>query len=200
MGTTSPKNLRYPEPTTEARTLHTQIKNLADDGTTVLTAHDARFAGLDSKTNTTDSILSLRGNPVWKYSNCAGVFTHSPNDGVNRTISQHTDQFYVNPAANYIMVSLMQASFGAGAGGTAGYWEPLVNFGGTGWQFVGASPVRAHNNEQTALDLGFFAASIFDARSYRNMAGSVASNFVNDPTSAGWVTHGYLRWSVVSFT
>lgn len=199
MGITSPKGLRYPEPTTEARTLHTRIKELADDTNTVLIAHDARFTGLDTKTNTTNSSLALRGMPQWQYGKSAGVYTHSPNDYVNRTISQHTDQFYVHPSANYIQVSMKQSSY-CGAGNAAGSWEALVNFGGTGWQAVTGTGINVHNQGNAVLDLGFHVVGIFNAQPYRNMAGSVATNFALDAPSAGWATHGDLFWNVTSFT
>ena len=200
MGTTSPKGLRYPEPTAEARTLHTQVKNLADDVNGVLVAHDTRFAGLDTKTNTTNSNLALRGVSAYRYGSSAGIFTHSPNDGVNRTISQHTDQFYVSPSANYIQVSLSQASYCISGGGAQIVWEPLVNFDGTGWQLVSGAVQISHNQLNNALDMGFHVVGIFNAQPYRGMLGSVATNCANDATSAGWVVHGNLFWSVVSFT
>jgi hypothetical protein len=199
MGITSPKSLRYPEATTEARTLHTRIKELADDATTVLTAHDARFSGLDTKTNATNSDLSLRGMPQWRYGQSAGVLTHSPNDYGNRTISIHENQFYVHPNANYLMVSMQQASY-CGAGNAAGVWEVLIKFGSGGWLPVTSANHVVHNQGQAMLDLGFHVTGVFDARPYRNMAGSVATNFANDQPSAGWITHGYLFWSVVSLT
>jgi hypothetical protein len=192
--------LRYPEPTSEARMLPYAIRDLADDTNSAFVVQDNRFTGLDTKTNATNNNLSLRGNPAWQYGRSAGVFTHSPNDGVNRTISQHTDMFYVHPSANYIQVSLMQASFGGGIGGTALVWEPLVNFGGTGWVHVTGNSHRTHNNSTRELDLGFHVVGIFNAQPYRNMAGSVATNCANDATSAGWAYHGFLLWSVVSFT
>lgn len=200
MGTTSPKGLRYPEPTTEARTLHTRIKELADDANSVLVTHDARFTALDSKTNATNADLANRAYPQYRYGNSAGVFTFSPNDGVNRTISQHTDQFYVHPSANTIVVSLMQASFCSGVGGAACVWDPLVNFGGTGWQQVSGNSHRVHNQENRQLDMGFHVVGTFNAQPYRGMLGSVATNCVNDATSAGWLYHGFLFWSVVSLT
>lgn len=200
MGSTSPKGLRYPEATTEARTLHTRIKELADDINGVLVAHDTRFNALDLKTNSTNGDLNVRGLPQWRYGNSAGVLTHSPNDYVNRTISIHENQFYVHPSANYIQVSMFQSTYCGGNGGAAGFWEVLVNFGGTGWQAVNGTNLRVHNNQNPGLDCGFHVVGMFNAQPYRNMTGSVATNFANDATSAGWFTHGYLFWSVVSFT
>lgn len=200
MGITIPKSLRYPEATTEARTLHTRIKELADDVNGVLVDHDTRFSKLDTKTNTTNSNLSLRGNAAWPYGKSAGVYTHSPNDGINRTISEHPSQFYVHSSANYIQVSMMQSSYCGGVGGAAGVWEPLVNFGGTGWQYLTGVTLRVHNQENNVLDMGFHVVGIFNAQPYRGMAGSVATNFNNDATSAGWVVHGNLLWNAVSFT
>lgn len=201
MGTTSGKLLRYPEPTTPARDMPARIQDLATDVNGVLVTHDSRFTGLDTKTNTTNSNLSLRGVPQWRYGNSAGVLTHSPNDSVNRTISLHENQFYVHPNANYIQISMAQTTYCGGVGGAAGFWEVLVNFGGTGWQSITGTPThRVHNQENNRLDCGFFFSTNINAQSYRNMAGSVATNFQNDATSAGWFTHGYLFWSVVSFT
>lgn len=200
MGTTNPKGLRYPEPTAEARTLHTQIKNLADDTNAVLVNYDSRFSALDTKTDATINSLAPRGRAEWHYGRSAGVLTHSPNDGVNRTISIHEDMFYVHPNANYIQVSLMQASFGPGIGGTALVWEPLVKFGGSGWLQVSGNNHRTHNEQVREQDIGFHLVGIFNAQAYRGMAGSVATNCANDATSAAWAYHGFLFWSVVSFT
>lgn len=198
MGSTT-KGLRYPEPTTEARTLHTRIKELADDMNTVLTAHDTRFTGLESKTTTTNDNLAPRGQTGYRYGQSAGVFTHSPNDGAWRTISQHLDQFYVHPNANYLQISMMQASY-CGAGNAACYWDPLIKFGSGGWENIRGAVVHVHNQGNAALDMGFHVSGIFNAQPYRGMSGSVATNCSVDAPSAGWLTHGNLFWSVVSFT
>jgi hypothetical protein len=200
MGTTSPKGLRYPEPTVEARTLHTQIKNLADDVNGVLTTHDTRMNGLDTKTNTTNNNLVPRALPEYRYGNVAGVYTHSPNDGIIRTISQHTDQFYVHPSANTLQISVSQVSTANNPGGSAGVWQVLVNFAGTGWTSVPGNDLRVHNHEQPMLDMGFHVVGTFNVQAYRGQLGSIATNFTNDATSGGWVSHGPMMWSVVSLT
>ena len=199
MGTTA-RGLRYPEPTTEARTLHTRIKELADDMNGVFTEHDTRLTGLESKTNAPNTALLTRGSTQYRYGRSAGVITHSPNDGVNRTISLHENQFFVHPDANYVQVSISQASHASGAGGSAGFWEPLVQFGTTGWQLVNGNRCYNHNNQNNALDMGFHVVGMFNAQSYRGMSGSIATNYVNDATSAGWTINGFCLWSVVSFT
>lgn len=193
MGTTSPKGLRYPEATTEARTLHTRIKELADDVNTVFTTQDTRLTGLESKTTTTQNNLNANGLVVGRYGHCAGVFTHSPNDGVIRTISQHIDYFYIPYTATRVMISMMSTAFAAV--NAAGAWYPLVslNTGGVNWQGMGE--YATHNQTQPAIDLGFSAVAEFDVRSYRGNYGSVAVNAYCAPQSGGWITNGYLRWS-----
>lgn len=192
MGTTSPKNLRYPEPTTEARTLHTQVKNLADDANNVLINHDARFTNLDAKTDQTNSNLSSRNTVISRYGNCAGVFTHLPNDGVLRTVSQHTDQFYVPAAATRAHVSVMNTAFCNV--NCAGAWYPLVNFGNTGWQGFGEYVV--HNQTEPGVDLGFQATAEFNVEAYDNVWSSIAVNGYCAPQSGNWITCGYMRWNV----
>ena len=195
MGTTSPKGLRYPEPTSEARTFPARIKDLADDANAVLVNHDDRFSGLDGKTNSTDALLSERNKVIGRYGHCAGVYTHLPNDGVLRTVSQHTDQFWVPATATRAIVSVMNTAFSNV--NAAGAWYPLVAFapGGVGpWQGFGQYVV--HNQAQPAIDLGFSACAEFNVEAYNNVWSSIAVNGYCDPGSANWITCGYLRWSV----
>lgn len=200
MGTTSPKNLRYPEPTTEARTLPAQIKNLADDVNSALTYQDTRLNNLDKKNSDTNAEIGVRSKSSARHGASAGLYTHSPNDGVNRTISQHTNMFYIPANARVAQVSMMQRSYGQSLYACAGYWEVLVNFAGTGWQHVNGSSLRVHNEGKYTLDLGFHIVGMFDVRSYRGTYGSVATNFNNDPTSGGYVVHSNLLWSVTSIS
>ena len=199
MGTTTPKGLRYPEPNTEARVMPARIQELATDINGVLTAYDTRFTGLESKTTTTNNNLAPRGQTGYRYGNSAGVYTYSPNDYVLRTISEHTNQFYVHPNANYIQISMHQSSY-CGAGNAACQWEPLVKFGSGAWEYVVGNRIHCHNQGNATLDMGFHVVGIFNAQPYRGLAGSVATNCANDGPSAGWLTHGNLLWSVVSFT
>lgn len=194
MGATNPKGLRYPEPTTEARTLHTQIKNLADDANGVLVSHDSRFTALDTKTNVTDSELVNRNTVLGRYGHCAGVFTHLPNDGVLRTVSQHTDQFFVPATATRAIVSMSNTAYSNT--NAAGAWYPLVSFtpGGTNW--IGMAEFLVHNQVQPALDLGFRTTMEFNVESYDNVWGSVALNGYCDAPSGDWIIVGPLRWSV----
>lgn len=196
MGTTSPKGLRYPEPTTLARTLHTRIKELADDINTSLIAHDVRFLGLDNKTNTTNNTLLNTGDVIARYGASAGVFTHSPNDGVNRTINQQINMFQVPSNARTAWVSFNCT--GNALVSSAATWEPLVSFttGGANWLHVHGNAIITHNQGNGVLDMGYHVAGTFNVVNNRGQWGSVANNCANDATSGAWLSQGHLFWSV----
>jgi len=194
MGVTS-KNLTYPEPTIPARIMPGAIQLLATDTNTVLTAHDTRFSGLDGKTNTTDSNLANRNQVIARYGHCAGVYTHLPNDGVLRTVSQHTDQFFVPATATRAIVSMMSTAFSTV--NAAGAWYPLVTFtpgGNSNWEGLGEYAV--HNQTQPAIDLGYYACAEFNVENHNNVWGSVAVNAYCAAQSGNWITCGPMRWSV----
>lgn len=196
MGATTPKGLRYPEPSTEARVMPARIQDLANDINDVLTTHDARFTALDTKTNTTNTTLNSRGTVVSRYGNSAGVYTHSPNDGVIRTVNQHTDQFYIPANAKYAYVCIGNTAWCSL--NAACHWQALVSFqtGGGAWQNVDNGDLVSHNQGNGALDMGFFVSGFFDVTANRNNYGSVAINNTNDTGSGGWVINGYMHWSV----
>ena len=75
MGVTS-KGLRYPEATVLANTLHTRIKELADDVNAGLVTRDGRLDALDTKTNTTDSTLAQRGVLISRSGNWKAADTN----------------------------------------------------------------------------------------------------------------------------
>lgn len=194
MGTTSPKGLRYPEPTALARTLHTQIKNLADDMNAALVAQDVRLLALDNKTDATNTVVNNQtGMVLARYGNAAGVFTHSPNDGGLRTINQHTDQFYIPTNAKVLVVSFENTAFATA--NAAGAWYPLVSLTTGGGNWIGLGEYVTHNQAQPGIDLGFNCVHQVDVRNNVGNFGSVALNHYADMGSASWITNGFLRWS-----
>lgn len=72
MGTTS-KGLRYPEGTVLANTLHTRIKELADDANTQMTSRDSRMANIETP-------LAVRGVPLTRNASYTATISNVPND------------------------------------------------------------------------------------------------------------------------
>lgn len=187
MGITIPKGYRYPEPTDEARLIHTRIKDLADDLNVTLVDHDGRLT-------TAESGIASRGQVAGRYGSYKSYTSHSPNDGVNRTTHIDVNAFYIPTNSLVAHVSLSVA--GQAVANAACTWDPLVSFttGGVAYQGLGATV--SHNQGQAALDVGFFSSSFFDVRSYRGNWGSLAVNCANDATSSAWIHQGYLHWAV----
>lgn len=195
MGTTPNKGIRYPEPTNWAEEVYVRTQHVAEDTNAAFVTMDGRLDGLDAKTTVTQGTTNnLKGVALTRYGNCAGVYTHLPNDGVVRTVSQHTDQFYIPANASHAIVSIMNTGYSSA--NAAGAWYPLVSFntGGTNWQNLGEHVV--HNQSQPALDLGCSVVMDFNVRENRGNYGSVALQGYCAAASGTWITVGYMRWSV----
>lgn len=202
-GTTTRKSLRFPLATEWADEVYYDTQQLAEDINGAFVGQDARLSGLDTKTNATNQSLNTLGLIAARYGNCAGVYTHSPNDGAVRTISQHTDQFYIPSAAKRALVCAMSsANISTANGGTNAMqvWYPIVSFTTGGGNWYGFGEYVSHNNGNHVLDLGFSAVAEFNVEAFRGNYGSVAVQAYNAAGSADWVLNGPMRWSVTLLT
>lgn len=188
MGTTSPKGFRYPEPTTEARTLHTTIKDLADDVTDVFIEHDDRLDVMDTS-------LGGKGVPIGRVGYRAGTLTNSPNDWIERTIHQAT--YVILIPNNAVTAHVSMSASATCAGNAAVYWKPLVSINNTGsWTQLSSPDLLSHNQGQPALDIGFEVSGVVNVVAGRGNYIALAVNSYVDSGSAGWVYSGYLQYTV----
>lgn len=199
MGTTS-KGLRYPEGTVLGNTLHTRIKELADDADAALVSRDTRFDGLDTKTNATNADLALRGMPISRYGGSKATNTNLPNDGVVRTIWNVNGLAYVPSNARTVMVSMAAAA--QCVANAQVWWKPMfsgINGVGGDWQtmFPSVDYASCHNQANTSLNMGFAVSSVFNVVPYRGELAALAVNAHNDAGSGAWIHCGYLHWSVL---
>ena len=199
MGTTS-KGLRYPEGTVLGNTLHTRIKELADDTNAQLVSRDARFDGLDTKTYATNADLALRGMPISRYGGSKVANTNLPNDSEVRTIWDVYNIVTIPSNARTVMVS-MSAPAHCGTNAQV-WWKPMfsgINGAGGDWQtmFPSVDYASCHNQTNTSLNMGFSVSSVFNVVSYRGQLAGLAVNGYNDTSSGAWVHAGYLQWSVL---
>lgn len=194
MGTTS-KGLRYPEATVLGNTLHTRIKELADDMNTQLVSRDTRFDGLDSKTNTTNATLATRGLPISRHSGYRAADTNLPNNSTAYTTHFATNLVTVPANSRTAVVSMhMPAHCVANA---QCHWNPLVSFGASGWMSMfGSGYVTVHNQGQPAINMGFAVSSVFDVRSRIGTNFGIAMDAHNDASSGAWIHLGYIKWSL----
>lgn len=180
MGTTS-KGLRYPEGTVLANTLHTHIKNLADDVNPFMAAHD------------------IRGVPISRHGGASGRIQNTPNDNVARTVHQ-VQNFAVVPAG--AVTAHVSMSVAAQCAANAQVWwrpmfSPVNGVGGVWWDlYISGGYVNSHNQSQPVLNMGFGVSGIFDVRSYIGGSCGLAVNAYNDPGSGGWIDNGHLEWAV----
>ena len=194
MGTTT-KGLRYPEANVLGNTLHTRVRELAEDMNTQLSSRDTRFDGLDTKTNNTNTVLNARGLPIARYSGYGATGTNLPNSGVAYTTHYMANLAIVPAGSRVAVVSMhMPAHNVANA---QSWWNPLASFGGSGWMSMFASGyIAVHNQSNPAMNMGFSVTSAFDVRSYIGTYFGVAMDAHNDPGSGAWTHVGYLNWSV----
>lgn len=193
MGVTS-KGLRYPEGVVIANTIHTKIKELAEDVDAGLGTRDTRLNGLDSKTDSTNSVISSRGLPISRHGGYVPRSTNLPNNDAAYT-THSVNNFAVVPANARTIVVSMNVNCQANAN-AQNHWSPLINYTGA-WQWMWGSVeyVAVHNNNNTFLNMGFAITSVFDVRSYIGSYVSLAVNGRNDVGSGAWVDVGYLNWS-----
>lgn len=193
MGVTS-KGLRYPEGVVIGNTIHTKIKELAEDVDGALGTRDTRLDGLDSKTNTTNSTLALRGLPISRHGGYTPRITNLANNDANYTTHQ-VNNFAVVPANARTVVVSMDVNSQCNAN-AQNHWSPLINFGlGWNWMWGSVEYAAVHNNNNTFLNMGFSITSVYDVRSYIGANVSLAVNGRNDIGSGAWVDVGYLKWS-----
>lgn len=197
MGTTT-KGLRYPEATVLGNTLHTRIKELADDMNTQLVSRDTRFDGLDTKTNATNADLALRGMPIARYGGTKAANSNIPNDSAVRTIWDLYSLATVPSNARTVQVSI--SCFTHCVVNAQNWFKPMFsgNNGGT-WLslFASVDYANCHNNANASLNMGFAVSSIFDMVPYRGQTAAIAVNAHNDSGSGAWVHAGYMQWSVL---
>lgn len=199
MGITS-KGLRYPESTVLANTLHTRIKELADDANTQLVSRDTRFDGLDTKTNATNADLALRGMPIARYGGSKAPNSNIPNDSAERTIWDVYGLATVPSNARTVQVSISCAT--QCVTNAQNWFKPMfsgINGVGGDWMFLlgGSGLYPHHNNTNTGLNMGFAVSSVFNVMSYRGQLAAIAVNATNDSGSGAWVAAGYMQWSVL---
>ena len=198
MGTTT-KGLRYPEANVLGNTLHTRVKELADDTNAAFVSRDTRFDNLDTKTNATNADLALRGMPIARLGGTKAPNSNMPNDSAERTIWDVYSLTTVPSNARTVMVSIncnthcvtnaqnwFKPMF-SGINGVGGDWVNL--FGGT--------TVNVHNNGNTSLNMGFSVSSVINMVPYRGQLCAIAVNAFNDTGSGAWVHAGYMQWSVL---
>lgn len=199
MGVTS-KGLRFPEATVLGNTLHTRIKELADDANSLLVAQDNRFNALDTKTNNTNSDLALRGLPIARYGGSKAANTNLPNDDIARTIWDVYGLAYVPSNARTVQVSIncnTQCATNAQS-----WYKPMfspINGAGGDWHsfFSNVDYANHHNNTNLYLNMGFAVSSIFNVTNYRGQLAGIAVNAYNDTGSGAWLHCGYMQWSVL---
>jgi hypothetical protein len=199
MGTTS-KGLRYPEGTVLGNTLHTRIKELADDTNAALVSRDARLDGLDTKTNATNADLALRGMPISRYGGTINPASNIPNDSGVRTIWSLYSFAYVPANCRTVQVSL--SANAQCVTNAQVHWKPMfsgINGAGGDWQmmFPSVDYVNVHNGGNTVLNMGFAVSSIFNMIPYRNQLAGIAVNAHNDTGSGAWIHAGYMQYSVL---
>ena len=197
MGTTS-KGLRYPEATVLGNTLHTRIKELADDMNTQLVSRDTRFDGLDTKTNATNADLALRGMPIARYGGSKAANSNIPNDSVARTIWDVYSLTTVPSNARTAQVCISCATHCAT--NAQNWFQPMFsgNNGGAWMYLMGGSGYYPHHtNANVYLNMGFAVSSVFDMVPYRGQTAAIAVNAHNDSGSGAWVHAGYMQWSVL---
>lgn len=197
MGTTT-KGLRYPEGTVLRNTLHTQIKNLADDMNAALVSRDARFDGLDTKTSATNADLAIRGLPISRYGGSIAAATSMPNDSANRIIYRNASLGTVPAAARTAQVS-MSTTANCVANAQC-WWAPqFTSDGAVTWKtmFPSVSFVNFHNNGTAALNMGFAVSSVFNVVADRGKTYGLSVDGYNDAGSSGWVACGYMQWSIL---
>ena len=197
MGTTS-KGLRYPEGTVLGNTLHTRIKELADDTNTQLVSRDARFDGLDTKTNATNADLALRGMPISRHGGSLAAATNMPNDSAVRTIWTIPGVATVPGNARTAMVSVAAAA--QCVTNAQVWWQPYFspNSGGVYEPFFpNVSYANVHNTANTSLNMGFAVSSVFNVLDYRGQSCYLTINGHNDTGSGAWIHAGYLQWSIL---
>lgn len=197
MGTTT-KGLRYPEATVLGNTLHTRIKELADDANSALVSRDSRFDALDTKTNATNADLALRGMPISRHGGTKAPNSNIPNDSVPRTIWDVYSLTTVPSNARTVHVSI--SCYTHVVANAQNWFKPMFsgNNGGT-WEsfFQSVDYANCHNNANAALNLGFSVSSVFNMIPYRGQACAIAVNAHNDSGSAAWAHAGYMQWSVL---
>jgi hypothetical protein len=199
MGTTT-KGLRYPESNVLGNTLHTRIKELADDTNRELVSRDTRLDGLDTKTNNTNADLALRGMPIARYGGTTPAASNMPNDSAVRTIWSAYGIAYVPANARTVMVSI--SCFTQNAYNAQNWFKPMfsgINGAGGDWMslFPSVDYANVHNNGQVFLNMGFSASSVFNMVPYRGQLCAIAVNAHNDSGSGGWSAAGYMQWSVL---
>lgn len=199
MGTTT-KGLRYPEANVLGNTLHTRIKELAEDTNTQLVSRDTRLDGLDTKTTATNNSLAAIGLPIARYGGVKAPNSNIPNDSVARTIWDVYSFAYVPGNATTAIVSL---SANAVCDTNAQvWWKPMfspINGAGGDWQslFASVDYVNVHNNGNTFINMGYAVSSIHNVSSYRGQLAGLAVNAHNDTGSGAWIHAGYMQWSVL---
>lgn len=199
MGTTT-KGLRYPEATVLGNTLHTRIKELAEDTNAALVSRDTRFDGLDTKTNNTNADLALRGMPIARYGGTKAPNSHLPNDSVVRTIWDVYGLAVVPSNARTVMVSI--SCFTTNQYNAQNWFKPMfsgINGAGGDWLslFPSVDYANSHNNGQVFLNMGFSVSSVFNMIPYRGQTCAIAVNAHNDTGSGGWSSAGYMQYSVL---
>lgn len=198
MGTTS-KGLRYPEANVLGNTLHTRIKELADDTNAALVSRDTRFDGLDTKTDNTNADLALRGMPIARYGGTKAATSNIPNDAVARTIWDVYSLATVPSNARTAQVSISCST--QCMTNAQNWFLPMfsTNNGATSWMYLfGDSAYKAHHNiANTYLNMGFAVSTTFDVVAGRGGVCAIAVNATNDAASGAWVHAGYMQWSVL---
>jgi hypothetical protein len=194
MGTTT-KGLRYPEANVLGNTLHTRIKELADDMNAALVSRDTRFDGLDTKTNTTNTVLAARGLPISRHNGWVATSTNLPNNSSVYTTHLVSNPMIVPTGARVAVVS-MQCNSRCETNAQM-HWQPCVNFN-AGWIGLWGNTAYAsvHNQGQPALNMGFAVTAAFDVRDRVGQYTSLAVNAHNDTGSGAWIHIGYMSWSV----
>lgn len=194
MGTTS-KGFRYPEGVVVGNTIHTKIKELAQDIDSSLTSRDTRLNGLDTKTDNTNNTLNVRGLPVSRHAGYGVAAANLPNNDAVYTVHSMTNLAIVPSGARTAIVSMHMP--GHCVANAQAHWDPLASFGGSGWISMFASGyISVHNQAQPAINMGFSVTSAFDVRPHVGGYFGVALNAFNDTGSGAWVHVGYLNWSV----
>lgn len=195
MGTTT-KGLRYPEATTLGNTLHTRIKELADDANTQLTSRDTRLDGLDTKTNTTNATVLNRGLILSRHGSSLAAVTNVPNNDAAYTTHSLSPAMTVPAGARTALVSMGLAAHCVTNAQV--HWQPGIStpaLGGVGL-FASISYIAVHNQANTQMNMGFHASSLIDMRSSVGQNLSLFVNAYNDSGSGAWVHAGYLVWTV----
>lgn len=192
MGTTS-KGLRYPEPSVLGNTLHTRIKELAEDANGVLVTDTARIAALENTVN-------IRGLPITRHGSHLPTSTNLPNNDAWQT-THLVQNIVVIPATAVTVHVSMKVSAHCVVNAQA-HWDPQIslNNGSVSWLKLAPSNLTSHNQAQPALNMGFAVSGIFDVQAARGQTIALALNGKNDVGSGAWVHVGYLQWSVTTMS